>query len=171
MSKKFCSMILLALFAGFINVQAAYISETVAKRLFREMAKEDNGPYGPKYFVPELRKTDAFVFDWWKYADDKVDEGDWAGGFDVHKVIKDKCSCRILGSFQDKDSISDGYDYMFVMVEKDDGWLIAEVFRLDEDILEETSEIQKFDFTSGEGKFKKLSAIDAVVAQRYFKEW
>ena len=167
-------MILLALFAGFINVQAAYISETSAKRLFRQIEKYDSESgvtWGKKFFVPELRNTDAFPYGGWSYAMYQRKSGEWAGGFDVHKIFKDKCSCRILGSFQDKDSISDGYNYMFVMVEKDDGWLIAEVYRLDEDVLEETMEIQKFDFTSDKGEFKKLSAIEAVVIQRYFEEW
>ena len=158
-------MILLALFAGFINVQAAYISETAAKRLFREMVKEDNGPFESKYFVPELRKTDALVLDFWDYADDKISECDWAGGFDVHKVIKDKCACRIFGYFKDEDGTTDG-KYIFVMVERDDRWLIAEVYCIADN---GNGEILKFDFTSN--KFKEISKIDAVVARRYFDEW
>ena len=158
-------MILLALFAGFINVQAAYISETSAQRLFREMVKEDNGPFESKYFVPELRKTDALVLDFWDYADDKISECDWAGGFRVRKVFKDKCSCRILGNFLNEEKIESG-NFIFVMVEKDNRWLIAEVYHIARD---GNGEILKFDFTSN--KFKEISKIDAVVAQRYFDEW
>ena len=109
----------------------------------------------------------AFVLDFWDYADDKVDDGDWAGAFDVHKVIKDKCACRILGDFKDEDGKLDG-SYIFVMVERDDRWLIAEVYCR---AARGNGEILKFDFTSGGGKFKMLSEIEAVVAQRYFDEW